>query len=188
MSTCKIPRPGLNRDGPELEQVVHTHPTFCRSGWPRGFGTLNPSPHSWICGLSQTVEPKPFRYATIQFQDRRGVASLLYRNQACRNRRSCVWTNALSDVLFLPARELWSSRMHLFYSPGANYEVEFGLFMLFLRRMLSVFLVSSCSQSPYTLLAFRAHSQITVPALAFTSKPGKPIEGEGPRRGAGGAS
>ena len=41
-------------------------------------------------GLSQTVEPKPFRYATIQFQDRRGVASLLYRNQACRNRRSCV--------------------------------------------------------------------------------------------------
>ena len=121
-------------------------------------------------GLSQTVEPKPFRYATIQFQDRRGVASLLYRNQACRNRRSYMWTNALSDVLFVPARELWSSRMHLFYSPGANYEVEFGLFMLFLRRMLSVFLVSSCSQSPYTLLAFRAHSQITVPALAFTNQ------------------
>ena len=50
-------------------------------------------------GLSQTVEPKPFRYA----------ASLLYRNHACRNRPSYVWTNALSDVLLVPARELWSS-------------------------------------------------------------------------------
>ena len=48
MSTCKIPRPGLNRDGPELEQVVHTHPTSCRNGWPKGFGALNPSLHSWI--------------------------------------------------------------------------------------------------------------------------------------------
>jgi len=112
-------------------------------------------------GLSQTMEPKPFRYATIQFQDRRGAASLLYRNHACQNRRSYVWTNALSDVVFVPARELSSSRhslnfilgrgnaLILFYSPGENYEVEFGLFMLLLRRMLSVFLVSSCSQSPY---------------------------------------
>ena len=30
------------------EQVVHTHRTLCRSVWPRGFGELNPSPHSWI--------------------------------------------------------------------------------------------------------------------------------------------
>ena len=27
-------------------QVVHTHRTSCRCGWPRGFGALNPSPHS----------------------------------------------------------------------------------------------------------------------------------------------
>ena len=102
-----------------------------------------------------------FRYATIQFRDRRGAASLLYRNHACQNRLSYVWTNALSDVVFVPARELSSSRhslnfilcggnaLILFCSPGANYEVEFGLFMLLLRRMLSVFLVSRCSQSPY---------------------------------------
>ena len=30
------------------EQVVHIHRTSCRSGWPRGFGELNPSSHSWI--------------------------------------------------------------------------------------------------------------------------------------------
>ena len=30
------------------EQVVHIHRTLCRSVWPRGFGELNPSPHSWI--------------------------------------------------------------------------------------------------------------------------------------------
>ena len=36
------------------------------------------------------------------------------------------------------------------------------------------------SRNPHTSLAFRAHSQITVPALAFTSKPGKPIEVERP--------
>ena len=29
-------------------QVVHIHRTSCRSVWPRGFGELNPSPHSWI--------------------------------------------------------------------------------------------------------------------------------------------
>ena len=45
--------------------------------------------------------------------------------------------------------------------------------------------LSPVTRNPHTLLAFRAHSQITVPALAFTSKPGKPIEREGPRRGAG---
>ena len=34
--------------GTELEQVVHTHRTSYRSGWPEGFGELNPSLHSWI--------------------------------------------------------------------------------------------------------------------------------------------
>ena len=33
--------------GPGLEQVVHSHETLWRSGWPRGRqGALNPSPHS----------------------------------------------------------------------------------------------------------------------------------------------
>ena len=48
--------------------------------------------------------------------------------------------------------------------------------------------LSPVTRNPHTLLAFRAHSQITVPALAFTSKPGKPIDGEGPKRGVGGTS
>ena len=36
----------VNGKGTELEQVVHTHRTSYRSGWPGGFGELNPSLHS----------------------------------------------------------------------------------------------------------------------------------------------
>ena len=32
--------------------TLFTHRTSCRGGWPREFGYLNPSPHSWLCGLS----------------------------------------------------------------------------------------------------------------------------------------
>ena len=93
MSTCKISRPGLNRDGPELEQVVHTYQASCQSGWPSGFGALNPSPHSLIF-TSTLADSRPrsysftvslvhhkqwnqnlFQCATIHFQDRRGAAS-----------------------------------------------------------------------------------------------------------------
>ena len=36
-----------SNNGTEMEQVVHTHRTSCRSGWSGGFtfGELNPSPH-----------------------------------------------------------------------------------------------------------------------------------------------
>ena len=36
------------QQGPGSAQVVHTHRTWCRRAWPRGFGELNPSPHFWI--------------------------------------------------------------------------------------------------------------------------------------------
>ena len=62
MSTHKIPRPGLNRDGPELKQVVHTHRTSCRNGWPSGFGALNPSPHSLIF-TSTLADSRPRSYS-----------------------------------------------------------------------------------------------------------------------------
>ena len=38
----------VNGKGTELEQVVHTHRTSYRSGWPGGFGELNASLYSWI--------------------------------------------------------------------------------------------------------------------------------------------
>ena len=34
----------MNGNGTELKQVVETNRTWCRSGWPRGFGALNTSP------------------------------------------------------------------------------------------------------------------------------------------------
>ena len=37
-----------NSNGTDLEQVVQTHQTSHRSGWPSGFGELNPSLPSWI--------------------------------------------------------------------------------------------------------------------------------------------
>ena len=87
-------------------QVVHTHLTWCRRGWPRGFGELNSSPH--FCGIftSASVGSSPrsylftsatgrigvhtapkygakaIRYVTLHFQDRRGAASLRHRNRA----------------------------------------------------------------------------------------------------------
>ena len=42
MKNC--PRYSMSSNGTELEQVVHTHRTWCRSGWPREFGELSPSP------------------------------------------------------------------------------------------------------------------------------------------------
>ena len=43
--------------GRKLEHVVHdyTHRTPRRNGWPRGFGELNPIPHSWILLPSQWI-------------------------------------------------------------------------------------------------------------------------------------
>jgi len=85
-------------------EVVHTHRTSCRSGWPRGFGELNPSPHSSIfTSVSVDSSPRsylftsmvqihvqtapkcctePLRYVTLHLRDRRGAASPRYRNPA----------------------------------------------------------------------------------------------------------
>ena len=36
----------MNNNVTELEQVVQSHRTSRPKGWPRGFPTLNPNPHS----------------------------------------------------------------------------------------------------------------------------------------------
>ena len=54
-------------------EVVHAHRTnhrtSCRAGWPRGFGELNPRPHSsmftmsqWIPVLTPTYSPLWYKY------------------------------------------------------------------------------------------------------------------------------
>ena len=94
----------MNSSSTEREQGVHTHRTSCRSGWPRGFGELNPSPlpntHFVLVGSSPrsylftsvTVRipvhtaPKcgtaPIQCVTLYFRDRRGAASHRYRIRA----------------------------------------------------------------------------------------------------------
>ena len=95
----------LNSSGPGLEKVVHTRRISCLSGWPREFGALNTSPHSWIFTsvsvasslrsylfTSATVRigvpiapkygTKPTRYVTLHFRDQRSAASLRHRHRA----------------------------------------------------------------------------------------------------------
>ena len=114
-------RNGLNSNSTELDQVVHTRRTTCnyRSVWPRGFGELNPSPHSWIF-TSVSVGSSPLPYLPLRLdylvtlhqsvaqnwsdmwlstdvRDRRGAASLRYRNHAqitavmCEGKPYPVW-------------------------------------------------------------------------------------------------
>ena len=56
--TRKAIRYSIDSNGTELEQVVHTHRTSCRSRWPRGFGELNPSSHFQIF-TSDSMDSSP---------------------------------------------------------------------------------------------------------------------------------
>ena len=100
----------MDNNGTELELVVHTHRTSCRSGWTTGFGELKPQSlllniYFRLSGFqsllplihfsngsipAQTV-PKsgsePIRYVTLQFRVRRGFAPL---QKSRRNHRLCV--------------------------------------------------------------------------------------------------
>ena len=74
-------------------QVVHTHQTSCRRGWPRRFGALNSSPHSRVftfasvgssprslittCALARIgVHTKRVRYVTLHFLRHRNRAQV----------------------------------------------------------------------------------------------------------------
>ena len=62
-------------NGTELEQVVDTHRTSCRSGWPRDFGALNPSPrHSFFVFL---VSSRRSRRTGTETLARQAIYSLI---------------------------------------------------------------------------------------------------------------
>ena len=100
---------------PERQKLVHTHRTSCRHDWPRGFGALNSSLHSWIftsvlvgsnpryyLSTSPTVwipvhtTPKSgterIRYVTLHFRDGCGAASLRHKNRAATTVLVCEKT------------------------------------------------------------------------------------------------
>ena len=77
--------------GTELEQVVHTHRTSYRSGWPEGFGELNPSLHSWIFA-SVSVDSVSFSYLFTSSKVRVPVQSLTKRG---RKWLSDIWRSTL---------------------------------------------------------------------------------------------
>ena len=70
VSTRKAIRFSMNY-GAELKQVVHTHWTSCRSGWPSGFGELNPSPRSYH---SLPLRSERCQHSTFEF----GAAQLRF--------------------------------------------------------------------------------------------------------------
>lgn len=79
----------MNSNGTELEQVIHTHRTSCRSGWLRGFVELNPGcPHAEYLPVS--IRSSPLLYLFTSATDRipvrakcaLGAASLCHRNRA----------------------------------------------------------------------------------------------------------
>ena len=103
-----------------VAQVVHAHQTSRRLSWPRGFGALNSSPHSWIftsgsvgssprCYLFTSATgrigvhtapkygKKPIRYLTLHFRDRLGTTSLRHRSLTvttvlmCEQKPYLVW-------------------------------------------------------------------------------------------------
>ena len=63
MTTWKaLCRYSRHSNGSELvEQVIHTYRISYRNDWPRRFGELNPSPHSWIFN-SVSVDSSPLSY------------------------------------------------------------------------------------------------------------------------------
>ena len=107
-----------------IEQIIeHRAGLKCWSGWPRGFGELNPRPHSsMFTSVSVDSSPhsrlftsmvqiqvqtapkcctEPLRYMTLHFRDRRGAASLRYRNRAkitvvmCEQKPYPVWFSCM---------------------------------------------------------------------------------------------
>ena len=118
----------MNSNGTDWK-VVHAHRTSCRSGWPRGFGKLNPSPHSSIfTSVSVDSSPRsdlftsmvqiqvqtapncctePLRYVTLLFRDRRGAASLRYKKRAkitvvmCEQKPYPVWFSCMRKSYFV---------------------------------------------------------------------------------------
>ena len=121
---------GMNSNSTELEQVVHPNRTS------RGFGSLNPSPHSWIF-TSVSVGPSPlsslFTSATIRNTcshytkvvdrthpicdapfTRSARRSFVPLQKSRRNQRSYMWTEALSGIAWTqpkpdhnPLRPAW---------------------------------------------------------------------------------
>ena len=113
----------MNNNGPGLEQVVYTHRTSRPSSWPRGFGALNSSSHSWIF-TSASVCSSPLSYLFTSAALRIPVhtaskcgtepidmcrstfeifASL---QKSPRNHRSYMWTEGQSGMVLVPAQKL----------------------------------------------------------------------------------
>lgn len=92
-------RDGMNSNGPELEQVVHTHRISSWSAGPKGFGKLNPehlllslllAPNKFASARSdQSVAQNLSDMWHSSCRDRHGAASLLYRNRAAKTVLTC---------------------------------------------------------------------------------------------------
>ena len=108
---------------PRAAQVVHTHQTLSQHGWLRGFGTLNYSPCSWIFTFVSVVS-SPLSYlfssttsrilVSVHITPLYGTKPILKSAQhsftlsqkSRHHKRSCVWTQALSGIIFVLEQKL----------------------------------------------------------------------------------
>ena len=66
MAATKSHRVLCEQQRPKAAQVFHTHRTSCGGGWPRGFGELNSSPHSWIFApVSVGSSPRSYVFTSV---------------------------------------------------------------------------------------------------------------------------
>ena len=109
--TWKATRWSMNSNGTELEQVMHTNRTSCRSGWPRGFVELNPGrPRPWIFTRLNLFQSS---FILIHFcygpntcaREVRARCSFAMWQKSRRNHCSCVWKEAVSGTIFVPAQK-----------------------------------------------------------------------------------
>ena len=125
----------MDNSSTELEQVAQTQRTLCRSGWPRGFAELKPSPHSRIFTfvlvgssprsyLLTSVKVRipahtldhtapmcgtaPIQRVTLHFCDRREAASLRDRIRA-EITYLCATRSTIQDGFRSGARAIWYS-------------------------------------------------------------------------------
>ena len=100
---------------------MHTHRISCRGGWPRGFDALHCKlqvlsleyllPSQWVPGLAPIyvflprAEQMFTPQQTIVLRDRRGAASLRYRNSAEITVLMCE-QKPLTGMVFVSAQKL----------------------------------------------------------------------------------
>ena len=106
------------------KQVVHTYRASYRSGWPRGFGELNPSPHSWIF-TSVSVDSSPRSQSLLPL---RSEFPITLHESVVQNLSRVMWCSTFKTgtarCSYAPLQK--SCRNHRFYVSIEALAIRYG--------------------------------------------------------------